>query len=258
MVNKTLWKYGFTVLPRWPCPTCSTGHLVLIRNTLQRKETGPSIRSHNNESFGPWDVEERFSALLECNNLNCKQVAAICGSVGFDQAYLSGPDGEPNIDWVPFYVPKYMEPAPPVFRIPAKCPNTIRLELEKSFALIWSDKDSCATRMRGAVEVLLNERGIPKTTISNGRRVPLSLHARIGRYKSIDSQTADKLLAIKWIGNVGSHSAPLPQSLDDLMDGFALFANVIDTLYVRADAELFQVARRINKRRGRRSLTRKR
>src|SRR4051812_4598570 len=118
MVDKTLWRDGFNFLPRWPCPTCTSGHLVLIHNSLQRKETGPSVRSRHEEGPDLIDAEQRFSALLECNNPGCKQVASICGNVGFEQTYATGPDGETSVDWEPFFIPKYIEPSPPVFRIP--------------------------------------------------------------------------------------------------------------------------------------------
>jgi hypothetical protein len=241
------------VLPRWPCPTCNSGHLVAIRETLRRKETGPSARLHRDEEFFPGDAEERFSALLECNNPGCKEVATICGNIGFEESHAHDPDGEVYFTWEPFYIPRYIEPAPPVFRIPAECPKRVRVELEKSFALIWTDKESSATRMRSAVEALLDERGVPKTVISKGKRVVLTLHNRIEKYKAKDPHTAEKLLAIKWIGNIGSHTAAASQSLDDLMDAFALFANVIDTIYVREDAELHKIAQRINKHKGKRS-----
>jgi hypothetical protein len=253
MVDRSLWRSDYMGWPHWPCPTCDTGRLILIRDSLQRRETGPSVRSRDAEEFGPYDVEERFSALLECNNPRCKQVSSICGSMGLEQTYSTGPDGEEEVSWDPVYFPKYIEPAPAVFRIPTKCPKSVRFELEKSFALIWSDLDSGATRMRAAVEILLNELGVRKTAISKGKRLPLTLHARIERYKTKNAEVADKLLAIKWIGNLGSHSTQVPHSLNELMDGFELFANAIDILYVRTDRELRKVARSINKRRGRRS-----
>lgn len=57
-------------------------------------------------------------------------------------------------------------------------------------------------------------------------------------------------MAMKWIGNVGSHEGePLP--LKWVLDGLELFARAIELIYDPREAELERLATEIN-RRGRR------
>lgn len=83
-----------------------------------------------------------------------------------------------------------------------------------------------------------------------GKRETLSLHARIEKFKTKDAEAANYLLAIKWLGNAGSHSGLDNVDDDDLLGGFELIEHVIERLYVRQEARLKQIAKGLNHRKG--------
>jgi hypothetical protein len=103
------------------------------------------------------------------------------------------------------------------------------------------------------VESLLDELGIPRfNTARGGRRRRIPLHTRIesiDRPRLVDVRSS--LLAIKWIGNVGSHAGPLTQ--DDIFDAYDLLEIVLRDIYEQDRAKADRLARRINQKKGPRS-----
>ncbi len=55
-------------------------------------------------------------------------------------------------------------------------------------------------------------------------------------------------VAIKWIGDEGSHARNL--TYKDLLQGFELFEHALDILYVRRDIKLKKAVKSINRRKG--------
>ena len=53
-----------------------------------------------------------------------------------------------------------------------------------------------------------------------------------------------------WLGNAGSHFGVADIDDDDLLGGFELIEHVIERLYVKREARLKQIAKGLNKRKG--------
>jgi Domain of unknown function (DUF4145) len=241
-VNRNHWHPPFSKFPSWKCPTCQSGSLVVDQETLKVVETGPSRRCHTNDEWHPDWTEERFAGLLTCQNGECGEIVAIGGRTDCDW----GPEGLYRS-----FNPNFMHPAPPIFPVPDKCPDAVATQLRKAFSLFWSDTGSSANRLRAAAEALLTDRRVPSTAIKNGKRKRIWLHDRIERFKQKEAESADYLLAIKWIGNVGSHYNFDELELADLLDGFELIEHVVERIYVRRDKRLKKMANAINLRKGR-------
>ena len=223
--------------------------MSLKEETFVNLETGVSEKSHDHEAWEPEWIDERFAGLLVCRDAVCGEMVSMGGRSHVVE-YTDYERGERI--WEREYEPMFMYPAPPVFPLPEKCPEAVADELNKSFALFWFDTGSCANRLRAAVEALLTERKIPRTIVNkHGKRERISLHARIERFKQSDMRSADYILAIKWIGNAGSHARLDELSRSDLLDGFELFEHVIELMYVQHERHLKKLARNINLRRGR-------
>jgi hypothetical protein len=233
-INTNHWKPPFANFPSWLCPSCQSGTLVLKKDTFKCFETGVSEKLHSHEAWdGDW-IDERFVGLLICQNAGCGEIVAVGGRTYHIENFDLGSD-EQNWDCV--FEPTFMYPAPPVFPIPGMCPKTVAAPLKKAFSLFWSDLGSCANRLRAAVETLLDERKIPRTTPNkNRRREPIPLHVRIEKFTQVDPRSGRFLLAIKWIGNAGSHANLNEVSRDDMLNGFELFEQVVELVYVRRDS----------------------
>lgn len=79
----------------------------------------------------------------------------------------------------------------------------------------------------------------------------LSLHQRIEIFRQRQPGLGKHLLALKRLGNIGSHPGDLRR--DDLFDGFDIFSHVFDELVTERTQRVAQLADQIAKRKGPRS-----
>src|SRR4029077_8953639 len=110
-VNRTLWQARVSK-DRWPsgwhCPSCTGGYLALVPVSLHYDEAASSRWVHGEVWFEPDHVVNRFSALLQCTNEQCKEIVAVCGNGGVD--VIQDEDG-PGYTEVEYFTPVYVCPA---------------------------------------------------------------------------------------------------------------------------------------------------
>jgi hypothetical protein len=100
------------------------------------------------------------------------------------------------------------------------------------------------------VELILDKFKIKKTTNnSDGKRKKVALHHRIEQFKVKYSSAAELLMAIKWIGNVGSHSSEA-LTRDDILDGMEMLEHVVNMLFESESKRIKTLVKTINKRKG--------
>ena len=192
---------------------------------------------------------------MVCTGPACKDVVSVCGDVTREEDWFVGPNGEIFHEIDDYFIPTFFEPAPPLFQIPDICPKGVKEELKKAFSLIWSDRGSSANRLRVAVEELLNtlkiqKKAQTKTGKNKGKFHDLSLHERIEKFEIKHNAAATQLMAIKWLGNVGSHSVMDKLTHDDLLDAFEHFDYALDLVFVNQSVALEKRAKRIIKKKG--------
>ena len=78
----------------------------------------------------------------------------------------------------------------------------------------------------------------------------IDLHTRITDFKNQNSDAADLLLAVKWLGNSGSHADVATLTRDDMLDGMELLERALHLVYDDTAKRLAKLARDINRRRG--------
>jgi hypothetical protein len=188
--------------------------------------------------------------MLFCSNPHCQEVVGFSGLTGFEQV----DDGEGGWTWDRYFVPIFFLPPPRIIEIPKDCPQNVRAELVAAFMLYWCHRAAAASRLRVAVELLLTHLGLKRFEIRSasrpGRR-RLSLHERIELFRQKNSQLGNVVLAVKWLGNEGSHPGSLTK--DDLLDAFEMMEHVLDEVFVRAKSPIPKIARQINRARAPRS-----
>lgn len=251
-MNRSLWKSEFSKsgpLP-WPCPFCHAARPKILPKTVAEGETRESLQAHDEEAWEPEWIDGRFSLLASCDE--CKGAVGVIGRYRItDDRYLS-PSGELVDEWGHHYTPLWFSDAPAIIPIPEKTPADVSSEISASFQVYWGDRASCANRIRSAVECLLTHERVPKTSKNaQGKRSFLSLHRRIELFEAKQSDLANKLMAIKWVGNAGSHSSAL--TADDLLDGYEILGFVLEEMFVRRSEHVARLARTINRRRAPRS-----
>jgi hypothetical protein len=152
------------------------------------------------------------------------------------------------MNWVGVYKPLMLVPTPDVFLVPKKCPKSVQKEISSAFKIFLADPSAAANRVRSAIENLLTELGVRRLRAVAKRRMPIPLHERILLYGKRNKDIAESLLAVKWIGNAGSHNSEM--TLDDVLDAFEIFETVLDDLYVGHRGRVRTLVTAVNKGRG--------
>jgi hypothetical protein len=167
-----------------------------------------------------------FVLRLQCSSANCKESVACIGK--YNCSLGCGSSGEPVINKA--LDPLFFFPTVPIFQLPAEMPVDIAEQLRQSFSLFWSNPNAAANSLRVAVEAMMDFHKVRKTTVNaNGKRVPLMLHGRIVEFKKLNSDLGEKLMAIKWLGNSGSHLTGI--SKKRLYDGYRLVHYVMEEMF---------------------------
>jgi hypothetical protein len=232
--------------PNWACPRCRGGHYRLVPDSLFHSWTADTQEASSHEAFEASWVNLRFVAVLKCDNQKCGEVATVAGTGKVDEY----PDEHlTEMLYEEVLNPTYFSPSPTLIAIPSNCPVKVVNELTQAFVAIWGDYSSAGNRVRAAVERLLDALRVPKqTTNTKGRRQPIGLHARFGKIKEKYPEVHDSLLAIKWLGNAGSHTDALKR--DDVCDALDIFESVLAILYSRRPSAIRRLVKTVNARKG--------
>jgi len=242
-MNRELWTRTFSEhhAPPWPCPACARGTLALVKNSLAFKETVQSQRRHSDEDWFPEETDYAFTAWLQCREPKCGQQVVVAG----DGSVEAVDDGEGGMDWDPYFVPRYCYPMPDIIQIPRKCPKEVKTELHAAFALSLADRGASAGRLRVALERLMDTLGVQKRQKKDGKLVDLKLHHRIELLQKREPATGAQLMALKWLGNVGSHEGGVKRT--DLLDAFEILEHSLAELIDRRTAKVAAMAKALTK-----------
>ncbi|WP_434382664.1 DUF4145 domain-containing protein [Melittangium boletus] len=92
----------------------------------------------------------------------------------------------------------------------------------------WSDPGAAANRIRTSVERLMDHLAIP----------PMStLDRRIKAYQAAEPELGEHLMAIKWLGNSGSHGAE-GMTKEDVLDALPLLDHVLGEVFEKRTQQL--------------------
>lgn len=243
MLHKRFWRAYFTErsVPPYPCPKCDGGMLQLTKPLLlERESPNWELRAENPAAPDPMSYEGRFAAILSCTR--CKETVA---TSGFSWQELE-PDDEGDTLQVDLYEPLCFSPPLPIIKIPRQAPPQIKGRAETAFRLFWPHPPAAAGALRTLVEELLTHLRIPR--FQKGKRIPLTLHHRIERYRSANRELANLMEAAKWLGNDGSHAEGLDR--ESVLDAFALVEVMLHELFTPRSDAIRQLARRINRAKG--------
>lgn len=116
-------------------------------------------------------------------------------------------------------------------------------ELDLAFAHFWHDTNASSNKIRRAVEYLMDHLNVPLLK---------TLDKRIEKFKEVNPDVAEKLMAIKHIGNAGSHKDFVTK--EDLFDAFEILDYALSKLYPSDQEQgIHEKAREINSIKGLRS-----
>jgi hypothetical protein len=249
-INRELWKVPFRSdsPERWRCPTCKTGYLHLVPDKFTFEETMRSKKARDDNDWDPDWIRYVFAAVFLCSNKKCKEVVTCVGD-GSVEVFEDFDNNEyPSVTYQDGFFPKYFSHPLDVFPIPAKCPADIRNEVEKSFQIFMADPGAASNHIRSAIEQLMNYLKVKHFDRKNGKLLELSLHRRILNYGTKKKALADNLLAIKWLGNAGSHPGGI--TTDDILDAYDIFEHVLQQLFDPTHKDIEVMVKGINRNKG--------
>lgn len=238
----------FTVgtVPMWTCPTCNSGKLITDKSKIQIHENVDSIKSKGDDAWEPEWISGGFVGTLKCNNLNCGEIVLVIGEMYVKEAQERDDEENWYLTYPECLYPKLFIPALDIFNVHIDVPDKIKEAILESFKLYWADIASCANKIRIVVELIMDDQKVAKTNIQKGKKVISKLHYRIELFKNSKPDEAELLMAIKWIGNSGSHTNN-DLTKDDILDGYEILQSVTTKLYEKDTHRLKKLSKKINK-----------
>lgn len=172
----------------------------------------------------------------------------ITGRSSVDMNYISGPDGyEPQ--YYDIFYPGAAYPAPSVFPISEELPEPVIASLRNSFGILWINLASCLSELRRCVELILDEQKVPRTQKNKKKEIFLPLHDRLVEFSKINEDAAKSLMAIKWLGNSGTH-AQGDVEYAVILDAFDILERAVEQIYSQKTKELESRISQINSKKG--------
>lgn len=236
--------------PQWECPTCNRGILKGKEGSFLYTESKNSLYTRRDEAWEPEWISYIYSCQFICTNPECEDTVANVGTGSVDDDYTYDSHGEPNgMKYYDFFQPTYFLPHLNIFKIAKNTPDDIKASIHESFKLFFVSPSSSSNHLRIALEKLLDFLKVRRFETKNGKRLPINLHRRIDLLPTRYSSFKDLFFAIKWLGNRGSHSDEI--SIDDVMDAYDIFENILDEFFDNRTEKTIKIARQINKTKGR-------
>lgn len=219
----------------WPhvtCPVCGEGRATAEAFSRVSSGAVESLKEH--EGWDPdWD-SGAFHGLLRCGLPKCREPVLVVGEFRIESEVQS-------VDaWRGGYASllrlRFAQPSLVLLDCPAGTPEAVVRAVAAAAALVWADPGAAANRLRLAIEELLTAQDVPRLEVGGTGRRTLSAHRRIESFRARNADAADALMAVKWIGNEGSHADALTAA--DVLDGAAMLGTALRLLYDRSDEEM--------------------
>jgi hypothetical protein len=237
----------FSEFPVLLCPVCRRISLELTYESFESLE---SKAGHDDESWDPtWD-HGYFYGSISCPRTPCGNKYAITGRwrTDFEGISDSAPGMPGEAEFVSYLSVTYILPAFPLMDYPDGVPDKVREAVAGAAQVVLSDASAAANRLRTAIEVLLDAKQVRQFK-TGSRSDRLTTHARIelfGRTNSSNASAAQHLMAMKVIGNVGSHEREI-LPLSEVLTGMEHFARALELIYDRGEKDLERRAALISK-----------
>lgn len=233
----------------WPsieCPVCADGHLSLVRDGEASKVEW-AISAATKDYDDPDEIRGTFGSKLRCSNsTGCGDFVYAAGHVKVDYARDFLDRDNP---FVVYFSARWFYPPLRVVDVPPGTPDTVRDEIDKVGALIWSNPDAALWSLRKAVEILLDEQGVDRLKADG---FPLSLKQRLGMFGATDTQltdVVDLLQATRLVGNEGTHASG--RSGKDVLSIIQFVELALESLYSESERDAaLTYARKINANKG--------
>jgi len=250
MIAEIIKKEKFENIPKFNCPRCKIGFFIPLSNEIKEVEDGISKEANASDTQY---YSGKFILTMNCGNPDCEETATIIGKTdleykglydgGFDEF---GQEIPPHEMYSTNYKIQLINPPINLIEIPINVSEKLRKTLKESFEIFWLDKKSCGNKIRNSIEILLDDLSVKRTVINKKRkRQKLRLHQRIEIYGRENSSLAQKLLAIKWIGNDSSHSRTAISD-ENIINAYKILEFGLEKIFNNTEKEINKLTNKIN------------
>lgn len=236
-------------VPAWRCPVCQVGHLSLAKESLVNAETAASRREHAYDAWEPDWIRSVFACVFVCSSPSCKEPVACSGTGQVNRFEFEDEEHGWAEKTEDVFTPLHFHPPLVLMDIPAKCPPGVTEHLQESFNLYFIDPGAALNSARAALEVLMTDLGVKRFLTTNGKKRSLNLHQRIEQLPARFQEQKDLILAVKWLGNAGSHSGPGPAA-GDVRVAYDMLEHVLSEIYEEKIKKLKAMAKSVNEKKG--------
>jgi hypothetical protein len=251
MIDRKLYKGYFTKedMSKWQCPTCNSSALKVVdKQFIKKHNSATEINYHEDWFDSPEMIVYTFTTLLSCTNPQCKEVVS-CSGTGYVEEEYYTEYGHSERRYVDCFKPVFFYPPLHIFTIPDDTPENVKDAIISSFSLVFNNQSATANQIRIALECLLTHLKVKRFETVKGKRKRLNLHKRIELLPEKYKKIKEVCLAIKWLGNAGSHCDDT-MSFDDVFDGYDMLSFVLEELYDNKHEHVKKLAKRINEKKG--------
>lgn len=214
-------------LPDYDCPSCGS-HLALEESDYY--DSAFTIGSRAQNDCHDVDCEAGvFHMRLKCNKPSCQESVVVVGRTSLREEHVEGPKGW-ELEYETYYHPEYFIPHLRMFAIPPNTPNSVMESIEASFNLFFVSTGSALNEVRNALEFLMDHLQIDREGTNNsGKKYRLSLDARVNLMQAPYEHYKELLLAVKWLGNYGTHAETTRRS--DVLDAYEMLHYVLNGMF---------------------------
>ena len=219
------------------CPECNKPTLSLDETSwLQKEQISSVLERKQNDYYEVEWVKYTYTGTLKCLNPKCGEIVITSGSGSVVEEYTDyclDEDGYPGPcerEYRDIFFPKYFYPTLSFFTIPKGTPEDIKSAIVEAFSITPNSPSAAANKIRVVVEMLATEFGVPSKK-TNGSFI--SLDHRIKNITYPENKLYEHkplMLAIKYIGNAGSHEED-NVNLDELFDSFQIIEELLKRLF---------------------------
>lgn len=212
-------------MPDWRCPKCNRATLVPVPKSFKELRTA---RVHQlvarQGGLAPDDEEFVFTCLLVCSQKNCLQPVSVSGD-GYLEQEWSGRYNEDSY-YVSIYRPRHFYPPLSLFTPCDQYPDKIKEQLRELSAQLPGNPQAAVNALRTTLEIVLDNFDVPRK--ENNRY--LSLDNRIKRIPTPYHYVQMGFMAMKWLGNTGSHNLQ-PVSPEDVEGACNMLDDFLQRIY---------------------------
>jgi hypothetical protein len=217
-----------TPLPRPSCRECGEGHISF--DSPVESENGSSVDARSFWAWEPEWIRGAFTSTGTCQNTDCGLKVAVSGTYEVYGARLVIDEDDPGPPYSTYYTFRNFSPPLQLMRLPESTPEQVKDGVDRAATVLFADPGLAATALRLVVEQFLTADGIPDKRARGGF---ISADERIMTWKGAApgrDRVANLLLAVKWIGNAGTHSLAT-LSVDEVLAGAEFLSEAFHALF---------------------------